>query len=251
MSAIQLFCLPYAGGASMIFKKWERFMPEDIQLVPVEYAGRGRRSNEPLYKNVQEAVNDVYDIIARHIINGETYAIFGHSLGAMLAYETAQMITQNNLPPPLHLFFSGRGTPHLRCKREKVYHLMSEEEFQNEILNLGGTPKEFFEYPELLEYMLPVLRNDFKLSETASIKTDINPFDCEITVFIGKEEDEVEAENVHGWMLHSKRTCTVYYFNGGHFFINDEGEKLVEIMSRTLMNTLKAGGIKERLPYKQ
>lgn len=246
MSAIQLFCLPYAGGASMIYKKWERYLPDEIELIAVELAGRGRRSNEPLYKNVNEAVDDVYEIIASRIISGRTYGIFGHSLGAMLAYEVAQKIVMNDLPKPLHMFFSGRGTPHLRSKREKVYHLMSDEEFQHQILNLGGTPKEFFEHPELLDYMLPVLRSDFKLSETAPLNTEINPFDCEISVFVGKEEDEIEAENVHGWMLHTTKTCTVSYFNGGHFFINDEVESLLEIISRKL-TSLETRGVKEKL----
>lgn len=250
MAKIQLFCLPYAGGAALIFKKFEHFLPDHIELVAVELPGRGRRSGEPLYQHVEEAVTDIYEFIAPRIMNGKPYGIFGHSLGAMLGYEVAQKIIANKLPTPVHLFFSGRGVPHLRSAREKVYHLMDDEEFQRQILHLGGTPREFFEYPELLDYMLPVLRSDFKLSETAPLKTDIRPFECEISVFVGKEEDEIEAENVQGWMLHTTKVCTISYFNGGHFFINDEVETLAGIMNRKLTEGLYLAGNQENVPFK-
>jgi medium-chain acyl-[acyl-carrier-protein] hydrolase len=234
MKKIKLFCLPYAGGSSIIYKKWQPLLPDDIELVAVELAGRGKRSNEPLYKDVAEAVEDVYSIITRDIYNAGDYAIYGHSMGAMLAYELAQKIRANNLPEPLHVFFSGRGTPHIKSKREKIYHTMDDKEFQKEILNLGGTPKEFFEYPELMDYLLPILKSDFKISETAVREKNIHPLNYDITVCTGKQEEELEAEDIHGWMLHTKQLCTVHYFNGGHFFINDEAEKIVDLISKTL-----------------
>jgi medium-chain acyl-[acyl-carrier-protein] hydrolase len=239
MKKLKLFCLPYAGGTAVIFKEWEKRLPAGIEIKAIEYAGHGKRSNHPLYKDVNEAIEDVYRLISAEIMDGGSYAIFGHSMGAMLAYEVAQKIRQHNLPMPIHIFFSGRGVPHIQSKKEKIYHQMDDAAFQQEIANLGGTPKEFFDYPELMEYLLPILKNDFKISETAFRSTEIHPFDFPITIFMGKEEEEMEAENVHGWMLHTNQTCVVYYFNGGHFFINDELETIVGIIHKALTSQAK------------
>ena len=234
MKKVKLFCLPYAGGAAVIYKEWSTKLNAGTELIAIEYAGHGKRSNEPLYKDVTEAIEDVYHLIARQILDGLPYAIYGHSMGAMLAYEVVQKIRENNLPLPLHLFFSGRGAPHIKATKEKIYHELSDAEFQKEIANLGGTPKEFFEYPELMEYLMPILKNDFRISETAHLTTHINPFDFNITIFTGKEEEELEAEDIHGWMRHTSKTCLVYYFNGGHFFIREEWENIIDIIQKTI-----------------
>ena len=232
---MKLFCLPYAGGSAIIYREWKPFFASNIELAPVEYAGHGKRIMHPLYKDVQAAVEDVYDMLLAAVANGRPYAIFGHSMGAMLAYEVAQKLRSNNKPLPKHIFFSGRGAPHISAEKYKIYHKMSDGEFQAEIANLGGTPKEFFEHPELMEYLLPILKNDFMISDTAPVRAEIEPFDFPITVFVGKEEEDMDAEDVHGWRVHSRKTCVVYYFNGGHFFIKDEWEAMAGVVQGTLV----------------
>lgn len=236
MSKVKLFCIPYAGGSAIIYKKWEALLQSsNIELIPIELAGRGKRSNDELYADVPTAVDDIFSIVSRQLGDGKPYAFFGHSMGAMLAYEVIQKICASHLPEPIHAFFSGRGAPHVKSKREKLYHEMPDEEFKQEIMNLGGTPKEFFDYPELVDYLLPILKNDFKISEIAEKRQEINPLVCEITVMVGKEEDELEAESVHGWMRHTTKMCNVHYFNGGHFFINDESDKITDIIKKRLV----------------
>lgn len=230
---IKLFCLPYAGGSSITYKKWSEFLPKSIVVFPIDLAGKGERAGEELYKNVDDAIADIYNIIINEISN-DAYAIFGHSLGAILAYEVVQKIKISNKRTPIHTFFSSRRAPHLNPKTEKKYHQMSDELFCKEIQSLGGTPIEFFQHPELIEYILPVLKNDFKLSETVVRNPLITPLDCSITVFMGKDEPSLEAEDVHGWMLHTKDICNVHYLNGGHFFINNETQKILRIINTTL-----------------
>lgn len=236
---ITLFCLPYAGGSAAIFNKWNSLVSREIRVVPVELAGRGGRMNEALYNTLNDAVDNVYNIIRKRIDNQQPYALFGHSMGALLAYKVVQRIRKEQLPEPIHIFFSGRGAPHSITRREKIYHTMEEEEFKRELLQLGGTPKEFFEHPELMEFLLPVLRNDFKLSETVLPVENIEPLDYDITVFVGKDEEGMVAEDVHGWRLHTKQLCIVHYFNGGHFFINDETERIVSIINEKLLSANK------------
>lgn len=229
-----LFCFPYAGGSSAVFNKWRQYLDKRIEMFAVELAGRGRRIYDPLYDSIEEAVEDVYKIVSG-LSDGTPYAIFGHSMGGIITYELAQKIRALKQPPPLHIFFSGRGAPHVPRDNDKMFHKMPEKEFKKEIIDLGGTPKEFFEHPELIDVLLPTLRSDFKIAETYEKSKDIKPLDYDITIFIGKEE-EVTAEQMHGWKEHTNKVCTVHYFEGKHFFINEKIEKIVKIINRTLLD---------------
>lgn len=234
---IKLFCFPYAGGSAAAYNKWKQYLDKGIELHTVELAGRGRRIYDPLYDSMDEAVNDVYKIVIPQIAD-MPYCFFGHSMGGIIAYELALKIRELKKPRPRHIFFSGRGAPHIRgSEDERKIHTMTEEEFKKEIIELGGTPKEFFEHPELLDVLLPMLRSDFKIAECYEEKSSITPFDHDITVFIGKEED-VTAEQMHGWREHTSGICTLHYFNGDHFFLSEETKKVVEIINKTLRSVL-------------
>lgn len=236
MSEIKLFCFPYAGGSSVVFNKWKQYLDAEIELVPIELAGRGRRMHEALYPDVPAVVDDVYELVCE-ALDGRPYALFGHSMGAMISYRLCQKLRENNLPEPLHVFFSGRSAPHINRPDEKKYHLFEEEKFKEEVISLGGTPPEFFDHPELLEIFLPVLKNDFKLAETDIHTGEIRPFDNNISVFLGKEED-LTTEQCDGWKKHTKKLCSIHYFEGGHFFLNDEAEQVVKLVNNTLLNDI-------------
>lgn len=234
MKKIKLFCIPYAGGSATIYTKWNRHLNPSVELVAVELAGRGSRMQEGLYQNIPEAVEDIFKFISKDIHQGP-YAIFGHSMGAMLAYKLAQRIREAGGVEPLHIFLSGRGAPGIKRDDKKKYHLMNEKEFMEAIIKLGGTPPEFFEHPELMELFLPLLKNDFKLSESDDIPVEIKPLDQNLTVFLGKEED-LTAEQCDSWKKHTRKLCNIHYFNGGHFFLHNETEQITRIINNVLVN---------------
>lgn len=232
---IKLYCIPYAGGSAVLYSKWKNLLPDWLELRPLELAGRGVRINEPFYADVNEAVNDLFSMVRDEIETSE-YVIFGHSMGAMLCYELAQKISRESTNQPLHLFFSGRTAPHIAVSEEKKYHLLDADEFKRKVKSLGGTPPEFFDHPELMELFLPLLRNDFRLASTDNMLDQINPFDSKISVLLGKEED-MTAKQAHEWRFHSLDRCTLYYFNGGHFFINDHFTEIVELIQNVLQSS--------------
>jgi medium-chain acyl-[acyl-carrier-protein] hydrolase len=233
----KLFCFPYAGGSATVYARWKDFLHRSIELVPIELAGRGRRIYDSHYNHLDDALEDVLNIIKDQLSAGP-YALLGHSLGGLIAYELTYKIKENNLPNPVHLFISGRGAPHVpRSKERKMYHKMPDAEFKEEIMNLGGTPREFFDHPELLEVLLPTLKNDFKVAETYVYKhKDVpNPIDHDLTIFIGKDE-EVSAEQMFGWREQTNKVCSLHYFEGEHFFLHHHVEKLVSIINNTLVH---------------
>lgn len=232
MNKIKLFCFPYAGGSSAIFSKWRTILDENIELKPVELAGRGTRIQEPMYESVEEAVDDLFKIIKKEL-ETENFAFYGHSMGAKLSYELALKLKEMNYKPPSHMFLSGRGAPHVRPVNKKDYHLLNDEKFKKKILELGGTPPDFFDQPELIELFLPLLRNDFKMAYSNQYERVVSPLDNDISVFLGKNED-LSSEQVCGWSDHTKGLCSIHYFNGGHFFINEEINKIVAIINQEL-----------------
>ncbi|MCI0471112.1 MAG: thioesterase domain-containing protein [Candidatus Aminicenantes bacterium] len=232
MKKIKLFCFPHAGGSSVIFQKWESYLPANIELCPVELASRGRRISEPLYQSMTEAVGDLFRIIKPQI-QTEPYAFFGHSMGAVIAFELARRIRKEKIPAPLHLFFSGKEAPHTRRPDEKMFHRFPEEKFKEEVIKLGGATPEIINNPKLLDLLMPVLKNDFIITETYDHRQPIEPFAIDFTLFIGREDD-LTTEEVTGWLEHTKGVCTIHYFPGDHFFIHKQSARVVELINRQL-----------------
>lgn len=235
MSVVKLFCLPYAGGSAAIFSKWKRYLNVNngVELVPLELSGRGRRILEPLYADLLEATEDLYQMIKVEIVDS-SYAFFGHSLGGLLVYELAQKIKQADLRQPLHLFFSGRSAPNIERHKEEKFYLMNDSDFKQKVIELGGTSTEFFDHPELIDLFLPLLRNDFRLAETNLTERKVDPFSCDISVFLGKRDDEITAEQADAWKVHTKGRCSLHYFNGDHFFLHNEVAEISELINIVL-----------------
>jgi surfactin synthase thioesterase subunit len=230
---MKLFCFPYAGGSSTIFNNWKNYIGNDIEIRAIELAGRGKRIHEAHYNDFNEVIDDVFSLIIDEIKDNGDYAFFGHSMGGKIAYELTQEILSKGLNCPKHIFFSGRGAPYVLGKDEKEYHKLPDEEFKQEIFNLGGTPKEFFDHPELLEVFLPMLKSDFKLATRDILNKEIIPLPFDITVFLGKDE-ELTPEQIDSWKKYTSENCTINYFNGGHFFINEKVEEVVGKINNTI-----------------
>ncbi|MCP4216491.1 MAG: thioesterase [bacterium] len=235
MKRIKLFCIPYAGGSAMVYGTWKNFLDRRIVLHPVELPGRGKRINEPYCANIMESAEDVLKTIKYELLDGTPYAFFGHSLGSIIAYQTAQLIRERRMPEPAHIFFSGRGAPHILRSDKKPYYLLPDDEFKEKVLDLGGTPEEFFQHPELMEILLPLLKSDFKISGQYKHPEKITPLTCDISIMTGKEED-LKPGQVEGWEDHTTEKCILYHFEGGHFFLNHKKEKeqIMKILNETL-----------------
>ena len=123
MDKIKLFTFPYAGSNSNIFRPWKKQLNAEIELYPIELSGRGKRMFEPLFNSIEETVNDLEGLFLQ---NQSDYALFGHSMGAIIVFESLLMIRRKKIKPPLHVFFSGRQAPHIKRKDEKINHFMDD-----------------------------------------------------------------------------------------------------------------------------
>jgi len=225
-----LFCLPYAGGSETIYYDWQKHLCSSIQLEPIELKGRGNRYDEDFYESFEDAIDDIF-LNIKDKMTQHNYAFFGHSLGSLLTYELYYKICDENLPKPKHIFFSGNVAPSIR--EPKKLHKLPDDEFMNEIMDLGGTPEEVLGSEELLQLVRPILRNDMKINENYIYKERTEKITCDTTVFSGKQED-IKLEELLKWKDHCSQGFKIHMMAGNHFFINNNIENITRIISSEL-----------------
>lgn len=227
-----LVCLPYAGGSEVIYYKWKKYLNSSIHLEPIELKGRGKRFNEDFYENLEDAVEDIFENIKDKILDDE-YAIYGHSMGSLLAYELYYKIYNEKGKLPKHIFFSGYKAPSI-SRKERQVHLLSDDEFIKDVIELGGTPQEITENEELLQLFIPIIKNDFKMLEKYLYKEKKDKIQCDISILNGKEDD-ITLEEILAWENLGDKGFKVYNFEGNHFFINTNVENIIKIINSTLI----------------
>ncbi len=236
MDKIKLFCIPYAGGSAMIYNKWRKYLKEEIELVPLELAGRGKRSLYPHYNNIEDAVSDVFTLLRHEVESDMPYAIFGHSMGSVIAFELSYRIAERGFPLPVHLFFSGRKPPDDTSELTE-YHKLPDNAFINAIKRYGGMSEEVLAERELLDFFIPIIRNDFKIVETYAFLQKKSRLDCDVSVFFGKE-DSMTEQDMAEFAKYCMKGFGLYEFNGGHFFILEDAESVTDTINRVLANYL-------------
>lgn len=226
-----LFCLPYAGGSETIYYKWKDYLEPNIELCPIELKGRGRRFKEEDYKTFSEVVEDIFYTIKNKIVDND-YAIYGHSMGSLLAYELYYRIYEEKLRIPKHMFFSGNKAPNL-IKKDNL-DTLPDNEFTKEIIKMGGMNEKIIQNDEMMKIFIPILRNDFRIINNYNYVERKNKIRCSISVLNG-EDDSFTLEEILEWKKHCDRNTEIYNFNGNHFFINDNVESITKIINNALL----------------
>jgi medium-chain acyl-[acyl-carrier-protein] hydrolase len=231
----RLFCFPYAGGAASIYRDLGNKLPSNIEVHPVQLPGHGNRLNEPLHKRIQPLVESTAQELMPYLEG--SFAFFGHSMGAIISFELAQLLRRENKPGPSRLFLSGRPCPHLTKKEEPTYNL-PEPEFIEELKRMGGTSKEVLEHPELMAVLTPVLRSDLEICQTYESEPR-PPLDCPITVFGGLQDEDVSREQLEGWRDYTTSSFAVRMFPGDHFYLHSSAYVLWRMIAQDLRNMPK------------
>lgn len=233
---MKMFCLPHAGGSATVYTKWKKYLDENIELQPVELSGRGSRMNEPLYSSLNEAIDDAAEVIKSKIYSEEDYIIYGHSMGAAIAYEVCCKFLKDNIKLPKNLFLSGRQCPFIDRDVEEIYKL-NDEEFEKYILSLDGTPKEVFQDKELSKIFVPIIRSDYKNIETFKSINKTTVLPLPITVLNGCKDDLTDEE-INGWSKFTNKEFKRFDFDGGHFFLHDKISEVVNIVNNEVFYLL-------------
>jgi medium-chain acyl-[acyl-carrier-protein] hydrolase len=226
----RLYCFPYAGGSPTLFRPWAHAVPDHLEVVGIQLPGRGPRMMEAQLPDMDALACGVADAIAR---NGDVrFAFFGHSMGALLAFEVTRRLRRQGAPQPCHLFASGCRAPHLKGDRKAV-EAMSDDEFLATLRDLNGTPESVLDDPELMDLVFPVLKADFTAIDRWQLRPD-RPLDVPITAIGGRTDPHVSAEAVQAWREHTRQEFQFRMFAGDHFFIHDNEQLVLQLIFGSL-----------------
>ncbi len=215
---IHLFCFPYAGGSSTrIYREWQDNLPPYIKVHPVELPGRAELRHLLPLQNILQVIEYVNNAIAKFIFADEPFAIFGHSMGALIGFELAHYLRYYG-KNPIALFASGYTAPQNTSMRIHTHHL-SDETLMEYLSKLGGVPPELNYDKSLSQLILPVIRSDLAICDTYSFKHQ-EKLDCPIFVFGGIDDPIVNADKLNDWQQMTSKNSVVQMFHGGHFFID-------------------------------
>lgn len=221
---LRLFCFPYAGANTIIFRRWLDKFPANIEICPIELPGRGSKIKlAPLNR-----LEPIVETLALHIqpYLDKSFAFFGHSMGGLLSFELTRLLYKKYGISPVHLFISARCAPQIPESKPPI-HALPESDFIAELRNYNGTPNAVLENQELMELFLPMLRADFAVLETYTYD-NAPPLECPISVFGGLQDNLVTVEELSAWQKQTNKYFSLNMFPGDHFFINNSHSLLVE-----------------------
>jgi surfactin synthase thioesterase subunit len=227
---LRLFCMPFAGGQASVFASWASDLGSDVELRALSLPGRGARFAEPALENLG-ALLDTIEPLMLPLLTAP-FALFGHSMGATIAFELARRLRRRGGPLPLHLFVSGARSPR-RLQSTDTLHAFSDAQLIEQLRLLGGTPDEILRNPQLLALALPSLRSDLRLLERW-VSPEEPPLPLPLTALGGRNDPRVSADELALWRAHTSGAFTVQLFSGDHFYLLNEREALLASLRRAL-----------------
>jgi len=232
---LRLVCFPYAGGSASIYREWPAALSPEVEVVAIQLPGRGNRFMD---KPVGELDAIIEPMLAALIpyLGDKPFVLFGHSMGAMLAYESAKRL-EAVLPGSLkHLFVSAFRAVWLP-RTDKGRYLLSNDELKEELRRLNGTPEALLQNDDLMELYLPTIRADMQLCDTYAYE-DNPPLACGLTAFGGIADSDIPKDDLQAWKSQTGEAFELHMLTGDHFFIHSEGPQLLQMLSNKLERIL-------------
>jgi medium-chain acyl-[acyl-carrier-protein] hydrolase len=231
--ALCLFCLPHAGGGASAFRSWVGAVP-GVAVLPVQPPGRETRLREPAHQRMDSLVAELATILPA-VAGERRYAIYGHSLGALVAFETAREIRRRGGLPPVHLIVSGCVPPQYQtCDNESIATAPLRT-LVDKIRQLGGTPEWLLSDPSVLDMIVPAIRADFSVKETYSYQPE-PPLEVPITVLASTADPRAPHGLQTGWRDHTTAAFGLNLLSGGHFAVLEQASATHRYLAGSLAN---------------
>ncbi|MFI6099447.1 thioesterase II family protein [Lentzea sp. NPDC051213] len=216
--APRLVCFPHAGGAASWYQPFARHFDGRAELVAVQYPGRQDRRGEPLLDDIRALAGQIAPLLTRD----RPLHLFGHSMGAMIAFEVALR------HEPDHLFVSGRRAPQI--VRDDRVHQKDDAGLIAEVRALAGTNARVFDDEELVRMVLPAIRADYRAAETYRYRPG-PPLSCPVTALTGDADPKAAVAEVEQWRERTTGDFALRVFSGGHFFLSDNRSAVAGLVS--------------------
>ncbi|MGW7074197.1 thioesterase II family protein [Streptomyces sp. NPDC054871] len=231
MEPTYLVCLPFAGAGASFFKEWEKQAPEGLSILPVQLPGREERFIDAPHTDVARAAEEAFSWVIEQIGGTARVALFGHSLGAVLAYELAHRLSGVDGVELARLFVSGSPGPW--SGRESRATGLDDEGFLAQVRRFAGYSHPALEMPEMRELLLPMLRADVEMHESYLPASD-KPLSVPITSMRGRDDELVDTAQISQWEQATTVGLTTAEFDGGHMYLADAAAPLLQLMGTAL-----------------
>ncbi|GAA0484646.1 thioesterase II family protein [Streptomyces stramineus] len=229
-SKFRLLCLPHAGGSASYYLPFAQSLAPEIEVLAVQYPGRQDRRDERCVTSIDELADQLLRSVGPRL--DASTALFGHSMGAVLAFEFARRMEQETGFTCAGIFASGRRAP--SCHRHEGVHRRDDSGILSELADLGGTDPRLFEDEELLRSYLPALRADYRAIET--YRGEVNAMvDCSITAMVGETDPRTTLDEAQAWSGHTTGKFTLWSFPGGHFFLDGNHTQVTRLIRSQLL----------------
>lgn len=220
--ALRLLCFPYAGAGASVYADWR--LPEQLnaEVWAIQPPGRENRRNEPMPANLDELI-EAYATQLAPLLD-RPFAFFGHSFGALAAFELTRLLRHRGGPQPVRLFLSGCAAPHRPSRRDPISTL-PDDRFVPRMREIAGASPSAIRDPELLLFYAPLTRGDCRLLEQHRYSPQA-PLEIPLTCFTAVDDSELEVADV-AWDRYTSRGCRLRRFQGGHLFLRDHQDQLL------------------------
>ncbi|MFG2229841.1 thioesterase II family protein [Streptomyces sp. NPDC048723] len=230
LHATPLLCLPFAGAGASFYLSWRSLGVEGVDVRPLQLPGRERLIDQDPYTNVQAAADGLL-AAALEAAGAGPVAVFGHSLGAILAYELAHRIADHGANELVHLFVSGSQGP-WNGRTERATGL-DDDAFLARVQEFAGYTHPAFDIPEMRELLLPTLRADVEMHETY-VPTSERKLAAPITSIRGVDDHLVSADAADHWRDATSATFTAVDVSGDHMYLDADAKSLLELIASRL-----------------
>ena len=218
-SKYKLICIPYAGSGANIFHGWQEAIGNEVEILPVQLPGREKRINEECITDCKKAVEYIIEELI-DLIDGHEFAIFGHSMGGIIAYELCRQLQEKHNIFPKICFISAS---HIDNEHEKRYlSKLNDNDFIEQLKQYGGINDEILKFSEFFKIFVNILRDDFRLIENYRISESEKIIHVPIRNYMGTDDNLVLKDSMNDWKQYTDLEYTYRVFNGNHFFISDK-----------------------------
>nr|ASV46955.1 putative thioesterase [uncultured bacterium] len=254
---LRLVCVAHAGAGPSAFRGWQARVPAGVLVCPVQLPGREGRWHDPPYTRMDDLAGALAAALAPALgvppggsLGGapaRPYALFGHSLGALVCYELALRLRTAGAPPPRRLVVSGARPPHLPRRELRIGHLPDGPFVLALARQLNGIPAAVLEQPELVRVLLPALRADMAVYESYA-PAPAPPLDVPITAYGGRDDARVVFDDVVHWGRYTARAFRYHMFAGDHFYPSADPDAFLRVLGGELAADLAGGAAPARGP---
>lgn len=232
---LRLVCVPYAGGGASVYQPWGRALLPAVEPWALRLPGHDARMAEPLATDLVSVASDAAAALVA--LGPGPYALFGHSLGAFLAFEIARALRDRWDTDPTFLAVGGRNAPHIGTSGATMSHLPDDEYLDLLDRRFGAIPQVIRDDAQMRALYLPILRADVSMLETYAYRPG-KPLSCPILALGGEDDPETSVGSLAAWGAHTTAGCTTVMLPGGHFFLETQREQLLQLLSAELLTTL-------------